>query len=298
MKRLAGIVLLAAAVAGCSKETVVEVKAPEMSAAVREAIRLIGVLEGTSSDVGVTQAVVNVRGLTALQFRKRLLAFPGEEVHVWMPGERDWVLVGNETTNGVSLAAAMERFAADTNCTASVPEVFASYVGTRDEVMPAFRGLLEGEVVPQWFVTREVPSLAWLRTDGIDADILAPTLAEVRSVQVVRRLVLEGNMQAAQAKDKKGEEAATDTWAKAALRNPNDPMLLERIDRLNRNAKGFLEVGKVLQAMKCYETLVLIRPNDATAVRNFGLCLKKIGKLDMSEKVLKRAEILLKSSRE
>ena len=76
------------------------------------------------------------------------------------------------------------------------------------------------------------------------------------------------------------------------MRNPNDPLLLERIDNLNRNAKGFLAVGRLLQAMKCYETLVLIRPNDAVAVHNFGMCLKKLGKLDMAEQVLARARLL------
>ena len=69
-------------------------------------------------------------------------------------------------------------------------------------------------------------------------------------------------------------------------------MLLERIDNLNRNAKGFLELNKVLQAMKCYETVVLIRPNDVAAIHNFGACLMKIGKRDMAEKVLERAKRL------
>ena len=78
------------------------------------------------------------------------------------------------------------------------------------------------------------------------------------------------------------------------LRNPRDPMLLDRLDRLNRNANGFLEVGKVLQAMKCYETMILINPKDAAAVRNFGLCLRKIGRDEVAEKVLERARELAK----
>ena len=113
-------------------------------------------------------------------------------------------------------------------------------------------------------------------------------------MQVVRRLLLEGNMLAAKAKDKKGEEAAIDCWARAALRNPSDPMLRERIENLKRNAKGFLALNKVLQALKCYETIVLITPNDAAAVYNFGACLMKIGKRDMAEEVLKRGKELLK----
>ena len=61
---------------------------------------------------------------------------------------------------------------------------------------------------------------------------------------------------------------------------------------LNRNARGFLEVDKVLQAMKCYETIILINPNDAVAVGNFGLCLRKLGRLDMAKEVLARAKEL------
>jgi tetratricopeptide (TPR) repeat protein len=68
--------------------------------------------------------------------------------------------------------------------------------------------------------------------------------------------------------------------------------LLERLDRLDRNAKGFMAVRKVLLAMKCYETMALIRPDDPVALHNFGMCLKKIGKLDLAEKVLERAKKL------
>ena len=209
-----------------------------------------------------------------------------------MPGEKDWLLIGNLSTNPVSLAKAMEEFAADPKCVTSVAEVFASYAGTREEVLPAFTSKLKGEVVPEWFVSKEIPEVKWLDTAGIDEDILKMTMFEIRSSQVMRRELLKGNMLAAKATDKKGEEAATEAWAKVALRSPNDPMLLERIENLNRNAKGFLAVGKVLQAMKCYETIVLIRPNDAVAVHNFGMCLKKIGKLDLAEKVLAKAKKL------
>ena len=147
-------------------------------------------------------------------------------------------------------------------------------------------------MVPEWFVTKDIPELKWLDVSGVDEDILKPTLQEIRSMQVVRRLVLEGNMSSRQASDKKGEEEATEKWSRAMRRNPNDPMLLERLDILAKNAKGFLEVGKVLQAMKCYETIILVNPKDAGAVRSFGECLGKIGRTDMAKEVLKRAEEL------
>lgn len=277
--------------AACSREGPVVVDEPAPSPSVREAIDRICLLEGVSETNG-TAKVLSVKGLTAEGFRKALEAFPGADVHLWMPGERTWLLVGRAGTNAVSLAAAMEAFAADTNCTMSVAEVFASYAGTRADILPAFASDLEGPVLPEWFVTREIPDLAWLSVSDIDADIRMAALSEIRSMQVVRRLVLEGNMLAAKATDKAGEERAIDCWARAALRNPNDPLILERVENLYRNAKGFLAVDRVLQALKCYETLVLIRPTDAVAVHNFGMCLKKIGKLDMAEKVLVRARVL------
>ena len=295
MRRSAAIALVVLAVAGCSKDEPQPLAKRGLSAPVKEAIYRISKLERTSvSDHGAK--VIDVRGMSAADFRHELESFPGKDVHVWMPGEKDWLLIGNMSTNAVPLAKAMEDFAADPKCMTSVAEVFASYAGTREEILPAFTSKLKGEVVPEWFVSKDIPEIKWLDTAGIDEDILKVTLSEIRSVQVMRRELLKGNMLAAKATDKKGEEAATEAWAKVALRSPNDPMLLERIENLNRNAKGFLEVGKVLQAMKCYETVVLIRPNDAVAVHNFGMCLKKIGKLDLAEKVLAKAKKLAESS--
>ena len=277
---------------GCSRQNEDESSVRhELSDPIRQAVRSICKLELTSGEEHRAK-LLNVRGMTARQFKAELEAIEGQKVHVWMPGEKDWLLVGVSESNQVSLARAMEVFAADTNETSSVAEVFASYVGTREDVLPAFESRLVGEVVPEWFVTKEVPTIDWLNCAGIDADILHSTLREIRSLQVVRREILRGNVLAAQAKDKKGEEAAIEVWARAALRNPNDPLLLERIENLSRNARGFLEVGKVLPAMKCYETIILIQPKNAMAVNNFGLCLKKIGKLDMAEQVLKRARQL------
>ena len=291
MRRIAAIALTVLTVVGCSKDAPQSLAKRELSAPVREAVYRISKLERTSvSDHSAK--VIDVSGMSATDFRRELEAFPGKEVHVWMPGEKDWLLIGNMSTNPVPLAKAMEEFAADPKCMTSVAEVFASYAGTRDEILPAFTSKLKGEVVPEWFIAKEVPEIGWLDLSGIDEDILKVTLAEIRSAQVMRRELLRGNMLAAKATDKKGEEAATEVWAKVAIRSPNDPMLLERVDRLNNNAKGVLEVGKVLQAMKCYETIVLIRPNDAAAVHNFGMCLKKIGKLDLAEKVLAKAKKL------
>ena len=290
MRRLVAAALSALVLSGCSK-TEVEVPKGELCADVKESIRLIGWLERMSPGEHSAK-VLDVSGMSAADFRAALEAIPGREVHVCMPDATTWLMVANLSTNRVSLAAAMDRFADDAKCTRSIAEVFASYAGTREEILPAFASDLKGNVLPEWFVTKEIPALGWLDTDGVEPDILKATLAEIRSMQVVRRLILEGNMLAAQAKDKKAEEEAIDRWSRAALRNPNDPLLKERLANLNRNAKGFLEVGKVVQALKCYETAALIVPTDPVAVHNFGACLMRLGRRDIAEKVLARAKEL------
>ena len=280
------------AFAGCSKDSA-EPERPAVKP-VEDAISQIVSLVAPSGGVAVVMRELDVSGMSAERFRSVLEEFQAENVTVWMPGEDRWLLIGWNGDGKVSLASALETFAVDPESTASMPETFASYVGLREEIMPAFQSRLEGSVVAEWFVPRSLPFIDWLDDSGIDRDILRTTRAEIRSMQIARRLVLEGNAIARTAKDKKDEEAAAAKWATAYLRNPRDPMLLERLDRLARNAQGFLEVGKVLQAMKCYETMLLVNPNDAVAVHNFGVCLKKIGKVDLAEKALERARKLQK----
>ena len=276
--------------AGCSKESF-EPAGPA-SKVVEEAVSQIVALVSPGKGVAVVMRELDVSGMSAEDFKSVLEEFDAENVTVWMPGEDRWLLIGWNGDAKVSLASALETFAVDSESTASPTDAFASYAGMREDIMPAFGSRLEGNVVPEWFMTRSLPYMDWLDTSGIDRDIVRRTLAEIRSVQISRRVVLEGNMIARTAKEKKDEEAAAEKWAKAYLRNPKDPMLLERLDKLSRNAHGFLEVGKVLQAMKCYETMLLVNPNNAVAVHNFGMCLRKIGKVDLAEKALKRAKAL------
>jgi len=249
---------------------------------------------------GVMVWLTDVRETTVSTFRSRIRAFAFEGLHLWMPEETRWLLVGRKTPRRIKMSAMLDLFARESafedlakGYCGALPDLFANYVGEREDIMPAFAFLDPRAFVrSENFVTRDIPSVDWVSTEGMDEDISRGILAEMRSMQIVRRMVFEGNRLAAMAVDKKGEEAATDAWARAALRNPNDLLLLERISRLERNAKGFLDLGKVLPAMKCYETIVLIRPSDPAAVNNFGMCLKMIGKHDMAEKVLARAKKL------
>ncbi len=287
------ILVSALAVVGCSRKEPSPVRTT--CAAVKASVRGIYRVENavTNGVARPTFKTLDVAGLTAAQLKKELTAFADPaSAHLWMPGEKSWLVVQQAPGARVSLAQALEAVADDAACTVSLPEVFASYVGTLADVLPAFANDLKGEVVPEWFVPEAVTAIGWIDPTDVDGDIAQSVSNEIRSMRNVRREVLKGNMAARAATDKKGEEAACEIWARAALRNPNDPLLLERIDRLETNARAFLEAGQILQAMKCFETIILIQPKHVAAVHNFGLCLKKLGKTELAEQVLKRAEVL------
>ena len=94
------------------------------------------------------------------------------------------------------------------------------------------------------------------------------------------------------AESKAGDGTAV--CARAMLRNPRDPMLLDRLDRLSRNAESLLAVGNVAAAAKCYETMVVINPTDASAVFKYGMVLRRLGMKEMADQALKRAGELRK----
>lgn len=264
-------------------------------AAVKAAARGIYRLESVVRDPPPRFVSLDVEGMSADELKAKFAEVEHPEAtRLWMPGAKSWILVERSSPATIGLAAAMDAFADDAECTISPTDVFAGYVGTLADIMPAFDAALAGEVVPEWFVTREIPEIGWLDYTDIDDDIAKTVREDIHKVQSVRRLVLAGNIASKTVASREDESVAVERWASAYVQNPNDSLLLERLDVLDRNARGFLEVGKLLQAMKCFETIVLVNPNDAAAIHNVGICLKKIGRLDMAEKVLKHADEVLR----
>lgn len=228
---------------------------------------------------------LDVRKLTCADFERRLKEV-SPAATLWTPGNGDWLIVGAENGCSNTLERVMDSFAG-VETVFSFPEVFANCVGTVGEVMPAFKFLEPGDgVVPELFVSKDVPAFDWLTDGDVDADIVKSVRQEMRSMQVVRRVVLEGAMLSREQK----EDESIAKWTNAYRRSRNDTLLLERIDHLRRNAEVFYKVGKYSMACKCYETLIRIDSNDYLAMVNLGSCLKALGRREDSEAVFKRAE--------
>jgi len=243
---------------------------------------------------GAWAEFVDAREMKASEFKALLESMPDECVHVWMPGEKDWVVVGRRADARPRLDDMMDLFAregafkdlADAQCN-TLPVAFASFAGTREGIMPAFEGL-DAEVEPENFVTRDVAPLDWIAPGAVDDDIRDAAIREMRSMQVVRRMVLVGDMQAG----RHDEEKSVETWARAALRNPGDTLLVERLERLSVNAQAFLKLGKAAMAAKCYDTMAQVCPDDPMPVYNYGLCMRQLGEDELAELAFRRAEEL------
>lgn len=248
---------------------------------------------------GVVVWLMDVRGVTMSELHARMSEFELYDVHLWMPGRDRWLLAGGKAPRRLRLSELMDVFTRDrtfddlakAKC-GTLPEMFANYAGSAKDFAPAFSQKGDGEARPEYFLTKQLPQIDWVTSAGMDTDIVARVSSEITSLQRARRLAVEGEMLADAAADLSASTNAVELLAKAAWRNPNDLFVLERLDRLNRNALGFLGMGKILLAMKCYETMVIIQPNDPVAVNNFGTCLMKVGKTDLAKQVKRRAEKL------
>ncbi len=247
---------------------------------------------------GALARVLDVRGMTAADFQKELLSFPCAATRVWMPGENDWLLTGrlkpiqfkaDELLDALSPDGAIEDLAI-AECD-SLAQLFASYVGVREEILPAFVGDLSNQVHAGYFISREIPTIDWLVPGETDDDIWEMVRREMRSMQVVRRVIVEGNLLALQ----KGQiEAAIDKWAAAALRNPHDMMLRDRLYRLAVNARAFEKLGNLKGAVKCYETMISVRPKDATAIARYADCMRRLGYKELAAAAEKKVKELRK----
>lgn len=256
-------------------------------------------LKRALSDDGVLAVAADVRkmSIAAMQELSEALSDGGKKpLHLWMSGENDWVFVMRNSTNATEFTSMLDVFAredafedlAAAECN-GLPDIFAGYAGDYNSFSGAFSGNMQAEVRCEYFVTREIPDIDWIVAEDTDEDILAPVARVIRSAQIIRRNVIEGNMLA---REEGKYDDAIAKWASAALANPHDTMLLDRLHRLAVNATTFIHVGNVKAAAKCYETMVSIRPADYRALREYSKCLLQLGQRDLAATARRRADEL------
>jgi len=227
--------------------------------------------------------------------KARLEAFPREaaQSRLWMPSEAMWIVVGGGSPSldaMMGLYAREEAFEDLAVASLSSPaDIFANCAGTVESALGAFRDdEADAEALPEYFLTRDIPSADWLSFDSVDGDIAAKVRERMRTVQVIRRLVVEGAMLG-----RKGdEEGAVDSWSRAALRNPGDSFLCERLATLEKNGAIFMKMGNVNGAARCYETLVTVRPDSAANLRGYAQCMLKLGQTNVAERAFTLANTM------
>ena len=247
---------------------------------------VLGTIERTFGEPGDTLRL-DVRRMSVAEFHARLRGVSAAAV-LWTPGEGDWLLTGVKNGSSNTLERVMARLAEEETAY-SLAELFANCVGTVAEIEPAFAALDPSEgVVPENFVTQFIPAFGWLADGEVDADIVKTARQEMRSMQVVRRVALEGNILS---RDQKEQEAIA-KWAGAYKRTKHDTLLMERMHHLAKNGEVFFRVGKYGMACKCFETLIQINPRDYVAAANCAECLKRLGRREYAAEIEKKAEEL------
>ena len=251
-----------------------------------------------TGDGGEVAVLLDVRKMTAARFKDILANIPYPKAHLWMISERDWLVTAKKEetprlcSDILSLFSFGPAFDVFLDAAIEAPwDLFASYAGEIGETMGAFSGDLSVEVRPEFFVARDIPEIKWLERNDVDEDIFQNILREMRSVQVVRRVILEGIMIS---REKGDTEKAMAKWASAYLRNPRDSMLLERLYTLAVNAKPFSDIGNLKGAAKCYETMISVNPRDAAAIEEYAKVTAKLGMLEISRAAKARAAELKK----
>ena len=231
---------------------------------------------------------------------------------IWCIGANDYVV-----TSAVELAAdklydlfagekAAEAFADAGIYTPS--DAFACYMGRDVEIEPGLQKVsASGRTTVTWKEARQsldslsakdasyvrpgmltpyyIPPMPWFGKGDAEPVVFDNTTNAIKVVQAARREFLAGF-------DDIGEGVSTNAierWSVAAEVNPRDPVLCGLVDVIDLKGRQLLGIGNVNGALGCYEKLLLIRPNDAAIVHNYGVCLKKGGQMEMAAKVFARA---------
>ncbi|MCR5413668.1 MAG: 3-deoxy-D-manno-octulosonic acid transferase [Kiritimatiellae bacterium] len=248
-------------------------------------------LVGRLAERGVLVCAVDVRKMSAGGFRDMLESFPCPEARLWMPGVGDWVVTGKMKPAKLKMDALLGLWTqndgfvssrADEAGCGSVQELFANYVGSRKDVMPALEGTnLSFNVTARHLLPVEMPDLDWIDPAGVDADIVLSLADSIRMTQEVRRRIVAGDVLASCGKT----DEAVKAWGEAYVSNPRDTMLLDRLYTLIVNARAFSNFGKTGAAAQCYDIYFAIRPDDLHVAEEYAKSLEILGRAADARKI-------------
>lgn len=260
--------------------------------------RTLADLAAKTTERGIVAAALDVHDMKFGALQKILEAFPAPDWHLWMPGARDWLVTGRPVPRKDKMGALLEFFARpglltpeteEAGC-CSLSELFASYAGSKKDLARAFTlNKPSTRIEPQYFILDETPDIDWISPDEMDGDVVANLASAIRILQENRRSIIKAGM-LSQSPEKENEAVAA--WAEAMKLNPRDTMLLDRLYLLAVNARAFTEVGNIAYAAKCYETMIAIRPGDATVLEKYAACLDRLGKRGLAAAVREKARTL------
>ena len=230
---------------------------------------------------------------------------------LWCIGAHDYVLTG---AADVSADKVYDLFADEKTSEAlaasgiyTPSDVFTCYVGRDVEIEPGLKEVAVAErQTVSWKEARHsvgeltendatfvrasvltpyyIPPMPWFRQGEAEAEVFARTTNAIMVVQAARREFLAGF-------DDIGKGISTNAierWTTAAKVSPRDPLLRGLVDVVDLKGRQFLRAGNVNGALGCYEKLLLICPEDAALMHNYGMCLKKGGQMEMAAQVFNR----------
>jgi len=271
---------------------------------------------------GVCAYHLDARLLSAARAKALLAEFGAvfPSYRLWCVGRNDWVVVGADSGQPVNVLAdeALELFerkgAFDDLVSASTPSVadlFSCYVGSESDVtpalaqVPAFGALRAAWTAPSLAFTPapagaraalrpgdllplRPADTSWFVRGTADAAVYAALTNRIALVQSARRTVLLGFDEA----DRGKADDALAFWTRAAQANPRDPLLRALADSLDLEGRRRLRVGDANGALRCYENRILVSPDDAAAIHNFGVCLKKSGQVEIAARAFAKAVLI------
>ena len=263
---------------------------------------------------GVAALHLDARLLSRARLKGVIAAF--REVfggyRLWCTGRLDYVLVAGGNVLADEVLELFEKPAAygvfASVGAVSPVQMLACYVGTDAEIDPGLAGVpAYGALRAAWTAPRlafapaptnhlaavrashltpyYIPDVPWFLRGTADPGVYAAVTNGMRDVQAARREILVGFDNA----DGGSSTNAIEHWSTAAKMNPRDPLLRGLADSLDLEGRRYLRIGNAGGALRCYENRLLIRPDDVAAVHNFGVCLKKSGRLDMAAGVFAKA---------